>query len=262
LNLGLENKPVIVMASGSGIGEGVALEFARENAKVMLFDKSKENLEEASSKILALTQNRVEYFVGDITRKQDIENMVSKTNDIYGSIYALFNNTGGPPAGTFDTFDDQAWHDAFELTLLSYIRSIRAVLPIMRKAGVGRIVNNTSSSTKRVIDHLILSNTFRTGIMGLTKSLSRELGPDNILINIVGPGKIATERVNHLDSLKAENEGIALEEFQRKSAKTIPLGRYGSTEEIAKLVVFLCSQANTYITGQNILVDGGMVQTY
>jgi len=262
MNLGLENKPVLVMASGSGIGRGVALEFAKEKAKVMLFDKSEDNLKEASSKIFALTQNQVQYTVGDITQKQDIENVVTRTNEVYGSVYALFNNTGGPPAGNFGKFDDQTWQNTFELTLLSYIRSIRAVLPVMRKAGIGRIVNNTSSSTKRVIDNLILSNTFRTGIMGMTKTLSRELGQENILINIVGPGKIATERVNYLDSLKAEKENISLKEFQKKNAKTIPLGRYGSTEDIAKIVVFLCSEANTYITGQNILVDGGLVQAY
>lgn len=262
MNLGLENKPVLVMASGSGIGQGVALEFAKEKAKVMLFDKSEDNLKEASSKISALTQNQVQYTVGDITQKQDIENVVTRTNEVFGSLYALFNNTGGPPAGNFGKFDDQAWQDAFELTLLSYVRSIRAVLPFMRKAGAGRIVNNTSSSTKRVIDNLILSNTFRTGIMGMTKTMSRELGPENILINIVGPGKIATERVNYLDSLKAEKESISLKEFQQKNAKKIPLGRYGSTEDIAKIVVFLCSEANTYVTGQNILVDGGLVQAY
>jgi 3-oxoacyl-[acyl-carrier protein] reductase len=262
MNLGLENKPVIVMASGSGIGQGVALEFAKEKAKVMLFDKSEDSLKESSSKIFAQTQNQVHYTVGDITQKQDIENVVGRTIETFGSVYALFNNTGGPPAGTFDTFDDQAWQDAFELTLLSYVRSIRAALPVMRKAGAGRIVNNTSSSTKRVIDNLILSNTFRTGIMGLAKSLSRELGPENILINIIGPGKIATERVDYLDSIQAEKEGISLKDFQQKHAKTIPLGRYGSTEDIAKLAVFLCSEANTYITGQNILVDGGSIAAY
>jgi len=262
MNLGLENKPVLVMASGSGIGRGVALEFAREKAKVMLFDISEERLKEAKAKIFASTQNQVEYTVGDMTKKQDIENVVMRTKDTFGSIYALFNNTGGPPAGKFDQFDDQAWVNAFELTLLSYVRSIRAVLPIMRKAGTGRIVNNASSSIKRVIDNLLLSNAFRTGIMGMTKTLCREFGPENILINVIGPGKIATDRVKHLDSIKANNEGISLEEFQQKSAKAIPLGRYGSTDEIARLVVFLCSEANTYITGQSILVDGGMVKAY
>ncbi len=262
MNLGLENKPVLVMASTSGIGYGVALEFAKEKANVMLFGRSEDKLQEARAKILAVTQNPVQYVVGDMTKKEDIEHAVRKTVDVFGSIFALFNNTGGPPPGKFEEFDDRAWQNAFELTLLSYIRSIRAVLPIMRKAGTGRIVNNASSSIKRVIDNLILSNTFRTGIMGLTKTLSRELGPDNILINVVGAGKIATERVQYLDSVKADRQGIPLEKFQEQNAKTIPLGRYGSPEEMAKAVVFLCSEANTYITGQSILVDGGLVQAY
>ncbi len=262
MNLGLEKKPVLVMASSSGIGFGVALEFAREKADVMLFGRSEENLKKASEEIYALTQKKVEYTVGDMTNKEDIEKAVARTNDIFGSIYALFNNTGGPPAGKFDDFDDEAWIDAFELTMLSYIRATRAVLPIMRKADQGRIVMNTSSSVKRVIDNLILSNAFRTGILGLSKTLSRELAPENILVNVVAPGKIATERVAYLDSIKAERTGTPLEEFQEKNAKSIPSGRYGSIEEMAKLVVFLCSEANTYITGQNILVDGGMVQAY
>lgn len=135
MNLGLEGKPVLVMASGSGIGFGVALEFARENAKVMLFDKSEESLKKAKDKIFELTRNQVEVMVGDITKRQDIEDVVKRANESLGSVYALFNNTGGPPAGTFDQFDDQAWMDAFELTLLSYVRTIRAILPIMRQAG-------------------------------------------------------------------------------------------------------------------------------
>jgi len=260
--LGIQHKSAIITGASSGIGMATALKFAQEKAKVMLFDKSEENLKDASSKIFKLTNNQVQYTVGDISKVEDIENVVIKTNEIFGSVYALFNNTGGPPAGKFEQFDDNAWQDAFELTLLSYVRSIRAVLPIMRKTGLGRIVNNTSSSIRRVIDNLLLSNTFRTGIMGMTKTLSREFGPENILINIIGPGKIATERVNYLDSIKAKQEGISLKEFQQKNAKTIPLGNYGSPEEIAKLVVFLCSEANTYITGQSILVDGGMVKAY
>ena len=262
MDLGLENKSVLVMAGGSGIGKGVALEFAREKANVMLFGRSEAKLKAAQETIFELTQTRVAYTIGDITRRGDIENVVKRTTDRFGSVFALFNNTGGPPAGTFEKFGDQAWTNAFELTLLSCVRTIRAVLPIMRNAGGGRIVNNSSSSVKRVIDNLLLSNVFRMGIVGLTKTLSREFGPDNILVNVIGPGKIATERVAHFDAIKAEKEGVSPEVFQKENAKTIPLGRYGSTGEIAKAVVFLCSQANTYITGQSLLVDGGMVKAY
>lgn len=262
MNLNLENKPVIVMASSSGIGQAVAMEFARENAKVMLFGRSKDRLEKAKEEIYNKTNNRVEYTVGDITNKNDIQLVIENTLNKYGSIYALFNNTGGPKSATFNQLNDEDWVEAFELTLLSYIRTIRYVIPEMKKAGVGKIVNNTSISIKQAIDNLILSNTFRTGIVGLTKTLSNELAKNNILVNVVGAGKTATNRVNYLDSVRAKKDSVSLAEVQEQSSKSIPMGRYGKTEEIARLVVFLCSEANTYITGQSILVDGGMNRGY
>ncbi|MBI9087492.1 MAG: SDR family oxidoreductase [Desulfobacterales bacterium] len=135
----------------------------------------------------------------------------------------------------------------------------KSVLVMAAGSGIGQGVALEFAKEKA---NVMLSNVFRMGIMGMTKTLSRELGPDHVLINVVGPGKIATDRVRHLDSIKAEKEGVSPEVFQQKNAKTIPLGRYGSTGEIAKAVVFLCSEANTYITGQSLLVDGGMVKTY
>ncbi len=200
--------------------------------------------------------------MGDITNPADIEKAVAETIRKLGPIYGLINNTGGPAAGTFEKFSDTDWQSAFELTLLSFIRTIRAVLPSMRENGGGRIVNITSSSVKVILDNLILSNTLRMGVVGLTKTLSSELGKDNILVNVVGPGKILTERVNLLDSIRAEKVGLSRQEYQKKAMQTIPLGRYGTPEEFAKLIVFLCSPANTYITGQTIVVDGGMVKAY
>jgi 3-oxoacyl-[acyl-carrier protein] reductase len=131
----------------------------------------------------------------------------------------------------------------------------------MKKHG-GRIVNNTSSSIKQAIDSLLFSNVFRTGIVGLTKSLAKELGKYNILVNVVGAGKISTKRVDQIDTIKAGKSDIPLEEFQSKNAESIPLKRYGTPEEFGKLVTFLCSEANSYVTGQNILVEGGMVSAY
>lgn len=262
MDLGLKDKAVLVMASSDGIGKGVALECAREGARVMLFARREEKLKDVQREIQDLTQQTVSYVVGDITNPADIERAVSKTLKKLGPIYALVNNTGGPAAGTFEKFSDKDWQSAFELTLLSFIRTIRSVLPSMRKNGGGRIVNITSSSVKMILDNLILSNTFRMGVVGLTKTLSSELGKDNILLNVVGPGKILTERVNLLDSIRAEKVGLSRDEYQRKARQTIPLGRYGTTEEFAKLIVFLCSPANTYITGQTIVVDGGLVRAY
>ena len=262
MDLKLKDKSVLVMASSDGIGKGIALEFAREGAKVMLFARREEKLREVQAEILRETGRKAEYFSGDMLRIEDIKKVVGRATEKNGPIYALVNNTGGPPAGPFEKFDDKAWTEAFELTLLSYIRSIREVLPSMKKQGKGRILNITSSSVKRVLDNLLLSNTFRMGIVGLSKTLSGELGPDNILINVLGPGKILTDRVEYLDEIRARKAGLPKDQFQAGMQKSIPLRRYGTIEEFAKLSVFLCSEANTYITGQTILVDGGLVTAY
>ncbi|MFZ0612354.1 MAG: SDR family oxidoreductase [Desulfobacterales bacterium] len=262
MNLGLEGKPVLVMAASDGLGKAAALAFAREGARVMLFARSEDRLRQAQADIAAATGQKAEILPGDMTIAADVQNAVATTAQRFGSVFALVNNSGGPPAGGFDAFDDQAWQKAFELTLLGFIRSIRAVLPLMRAANGGRIVNFTSSSTRQALDNLILSNTFRMGVVGLTKTLARELGRDNILINVVGPGKMETARLRSIEAVRAEKLGLSLEDLQKKSAAEIPLGRYGRPEELARLAVFLCSAANTYITGQTVLADGGLVQAY
>ncbi len=264
MELGLKDKPVLVMASSGGIGRGTALEFAREGARVMLFARSEEKLIKTQGEIASQTGNKPSYTVGDISDPDAISKVIDRTVTKFGGLWALFNNTGGPPAGTFDSFNgDDAWQSAFELTLLSYIRVIRTALPHIRKSGKGgRIVNNTSISTKRVIDNLILSNTFRMGIVGLSKTLARELGPEKILVNVVGPGRIDTDRIGHLDSVIAEKQDCAAEEVRAAAEANIPLGRTGTPEEFGKIVAFLCSEANTYLTGQNMLIDGGAVDAY
>ncbi|MFC1785465.1 SDR family oxidoreductase [Candidatus Neomarinimicrobiota bacterium] len=261
MDLKLKDKSVVVLASGSGIGKGVALEFARENAKVMMVGRTEDKLQNAQNDIFKKTGNKPDYFVADITDGDQIQAAIEKARELNGPIYALFNNTGGPTPGNFENFNDDDWYNAFNLTLLSYIRTIRCVLPDMKKNG-GRIVNNTSSSIKRAIDNLLFSNVFRTGIVGLTKSLAKEFGKYNILVNVVGAGKISTERVDQIDSIKAAKANIPLNEYQDANANSIPLRRYGNPEELGKLVTFLSSDANTYITGQNILVEGGLISAY
>ena len=264
MDLGLNNKAVLVMASSGGIGRGVALELAREGANVMLFSRSKDKLRAVVDEIAALPDaGEAAIFPGDITKAEDIEAAVAITVERFGGLWGLFNNTGGPPAGPFDDHDDEAWQGAYELTLLSYIRAIRAALPHLRANDEGgRIVNNTSASTKQAIDGLILSNVFRAGLVGLGKSLARELGGDGILVNTVGPGRIDTERVEQLDNIWAGNKGISYEEQRKQSEASIPTGAYGEPAEFGRVVAFLMSTANTYLTGQNVLIDGGMVASY
>ncbi len=262
MDLGLKNKPVLVMASSAGIGKGIATIFAEEGANVMLFSISEEKLKKAQQEIFLATGKKPAFSVGDMSNYSDIKRTVSLSIANFGSIYALVNNSGGPPAGTFENFNDQNWQSAFELTLLSYLRTIREVIPVMKENGQGRILNITSTSIKQALDNMILSNTFRMGIVGLSKSLASEFGKYNILVNVLGPGRTDTERLQHIDSIWAEEAGMSVNDFKRDVFKKIPLGRYGDPSELGKLAVFLCSEANTYITGQMILVDGGIVRAY
>ncbi|MGO1058487.1 SDR family oxidoreductase [Planococcus sp. FY231025] len=261
MDLGLTGKSVIVMAGSKGLGKATALEFAREGAKVVIGSRNKEELEKTAAAISEETGNdHISWKVCDITQASDIKELINFAGETNGGVDVLINNAGGPPAGGFDQFTDEDWQKAYELNLLSYIRAIREVLPHMREGGSGHILNFASSSIKQTLDNLLLSNTFRAGIVGLAKSLSQEFSKDNILINTLGPGRIATGRVEELDRMRAGKLDKSYEELKSSTEKSIPMGRYGDPSEFARQAVFLCSGANTYVTGQTLLVDGGLVK--
>lgn len=260
MDLNLQGKVALVVASSQGLGKAIATQLVAEGAHVMLTSRDEEKLEAVKQELEQIGKGKVAYHRADVTNVDDIKSLVAATHDTFGKIDILINNAGGPPGGNFEQFSDEDWQKAFELNLLSYIRVIREVLPDLKKEG-GRIINIASSSIKIPIPGLILSNTFRTGIIGLAKSLAEELAPYNILVNTVAPGRIATDRVAFLDDLKAKKLGSTREQIEEQSKKTIPLGRYGTPEEFAKVVTFLVSDASTYITGSALLVDGGMVKS-
>jgi 3-oxoacyl-[acyl-carrier protein] reductase len=262
MDLGLKSKNVLVLAGSKGIGRAIAEQFVKEGANVMIASRNEHQLKTMVEELAANSENNVSYEICDVSKGEDIKAVVKTTIDKFGNIDILVNNAGGPPAGTFDDFTDDDWQQAFELNLLSYVRAIRAVLPSMRANKWGRIINVASSSFKQPIDGLLLSNVMRTGVMGLAKTLASELGPDNILINTLGPGRIATDRVAELDEIAATESGRQPEEIVAEREQLIPLGRYGQPTEFAKHAVFLCSEANSYVTGQAYLVDGGMVKAF
>jgi 3-oxoacyl-[acyl-carrier protein] reductase len=262
MDLGLQGKVALVMAASQGLGRAVATELAREGANVVISSRDETTLSQTAAEIADETGAEVEPYAADITRAGDIRALFSHAAQRFGGLDVLVNNAGGPPAGTFEDFGDEDWQAAFELVLLSLIRAIREALPLMRERREpgGRIVNIASSSIKQPIENLIFSNTFRAGILGLAKSLSVELAPDGILINTLGPGRIATARSQSMDASQAEARGVPIEEVRGEFEARIPLGRYGEPEELAKVAAFLASPANSYVTGQAILVDGGMVR--
>ena len=264
MDLGLKDKVVLCMASAAGLGKGIAMEMAREGAKVMICtaEPFKDQLYAAQAEIEKETGNRPETFLCDVNKAEDIEALVKHTVETLGDIYALVNMCPGPKPGPFEAFDDAAWTGAFDLCLLSYVRTIRAVLPSMKRLGGGRILNSTSSSVKDCLDNLILSNTMRMGVVGMTKTLAREVGKDNILVNVIGPGRFATDRVITMNQFRADKAGISAEEYTQRDLAGFPLGRYGTIEEYGRLAAWLCSEANTYVSGQTILADGAMTRAY
>ncbi|MBB6732192.1 SDR family oxidoreductase [Cohnella zeiphila] len=261
MNMGLQGKSVLVAASSKGLGKAIALEYAREGARVTIASRDEAQLAAARGEIAAATGNEPHAVRLDVSSADDIAAAVREAAERHGGLDAIVTNAGGPPHGGFGDFDDAGWQGGFELTLMSVVRLIREALPHLRAASDGgRIVNVASMSVKEPIPNLILSNVFRAGVQALTKSLSLELAPDRVLINTVAPGRIGTDRLLDLDRRKAEATGLPLEEIMRASAAEIPLGRVGTPEEFARAAVFLGSFANTYVTGQALLVDGGIVR--
>ena len=246
MDLGLSGKVALVTAASKGLGRAVATEFAREGARVVISSRDGEALARTAAEIEQETGAEVDYRAADLTSAEEIRALVSHVAGRFGGVDVLVNNTGGPPAGTFEDLDDGAWQAAFEQILLSLIRCVRGALPHMREEpSWGRIVNVASSSVKQPIENLTLSNTFRAGLLGLAKSLASELAPEGILVNTLGPGRIPTARSRSMDLSQAEARGLPVEEEVRGALEAqIPLGRYGTPEEFARVAAFLASPAN------------------
>lgn len=261
MELELSGKSVIVTAASKGLGKAIAKEFAREGAHVLISSRNAEALRSTVAEIKRDTGNeQVDFSVCDMKDTKAIKELVTKASERNGTVDVLINNAGGPPSGSFMDMSDEDWYHSFELNLLSFVRAIRSVVPIMQKQNRGHIVNIASSSIKQSLDHLVLSNTMRPGIVGLSKTLAQELSADNILVNTVGPGTIETDRIIDLNKTKAAQKQVSLESVMEESEQQIPMKRFGQPEEFAKAVVFLASGANTYITGQSIVIDGGQVK--
>jgi 3-oxoacyl-[acyl-carrier protein] reductase len=259
MDLGLTGKVALVAASSKGLGRASAEALAAEGAKVTICARDEQKLYETRDEMLAAGYD-VLAVPADMTRAQDIEAVVVKTVECFGGLQVLVTNAGGPPPGYFPDFDDEQWESAFNLTLMSTVRLIRSGLPYMQMAGWGRIINITSISVKEPVDSLLLSNSVRTAVHGLSKTLANQLAKDGITVNNVMPGYTLTDRVQQLAEANAAKQGITPEEFLANLGNPIPVGRVGQPEEFGAVVAFLASDKATYVNGVSIPVDGGFIK--
>lgn len=248
----------IVLAASKGLGRASAVALADQGWDLVVCSRTEPGV---AATVEDLTSRGVQAtgVVADVSVAADIEHVFAHADETFGRLDALVCNAGGPPHGGFNDVDDDGWARGFELTLMSMVRAFRAAIPRMQVGGHGRLIVLGSSSARQPIPNLILSNAYRPAILGVVKSLASELAADGITVNMVSPGRIATERLRSLDVRNAERQGMAVEEIERASQARIPIGRYGRPEELAAAVAFLASDAAGYITGQSLLVDGGLV---
>jgi 3-oxoacyl-[acyl-carrier protein] reductase len=259
MDLGLKDKVVMVAGAGQGLGYGTARALAREGARVSICSHLADEIQAAEARLKEETGGQVMATVCDVRDPAAIQAWADRTVAAWGQVDGLFANAGGPPAGYFKEITDVQWQAAFELTLMSAIRLIRAVLPHMPTGSA--IVASTSSSVIEPIERLVLSNVMRSGVAGLVKTLADELAPDGIRINNLMPGRIDTERVMQLDRTAAEKQGTSFEDVRARSIAAIPLGRLGTIDEYGTAAAFLLSPAAGYITGAILRVDGGKMRS-
>ncbi len=260
MDLGLKGKVALIAGASQGMGKATALGFVREGAKVSICARGEAALQQAAEMIRKETGGEVLAMTADMTKAEDIQRFVNKSAEHFGRLDVIVNNAGGPPPGEFMKFTDDDWSSAFNLSFMSTMRMTREAVPHMRKVGAGRVINITSYSVKEPIAGLVLSNAIRSGVIGMAKTLSRELAKDNILINSVCPGRIDTERAQKLNKARADRLKRPVEEINREMADEVPLGRYGTADEAADLIVFLGSDRASYISGTTIQIDGGLVR--
>ncbi len=260
MKIDLSGRTALVGGSSEGIGLAIARGLATVGANVVLCARSEENLARAAEQVDGAGAADVLTVPTDLTQVDQIDGLANQALERFGTVDILVNNAGGPPPGTFDDLDEAAWRHAVDLTLMSAVELTRRLLPAMRAQQWGRVINVTSTSVKQPVDGLILSNSIRSAVVGWAKTLANEIGPEQVLVNNVCPGYTTTERLAQLAGAVAERQGIDADQVFENWAALTPLRRLATPEEFANVVVFLASDAASYVHGATIAVDGGRSQ--
>jgi 3-oxoacyl-[acyl-carrier protein] reductase len=257
MDLGIRGKAALVTAASKGMGKATAMGLAAEGVRILMCARTAADIKAAAEEVRATTGVEVVEMTADVTKKEDVERLVKRADEAFGGVDILVANSGGPPRGNLDEMTDEQWYGAFEVATLSVVRLVRGVLPSMKRKRWGRILTIQSVSVKQPVPGLLLSNAVRPGVAGMVKTLSEDLGKHNITINVVCPGKILTDRLLG----GAKQAGLPREEFLQKAGLDIPLGRVGTPEEFANVMVFLASERASYVTGVALQVDGGLIRS-
>ncbi len=258
MDLGLKGKAALVTGASKGLGYATALALACEGCRVAVNSRDESRISAAAKAIAVESGAQVIGLPGDLSEPEVAERIVGEAVRAFKGLDILVTNAGGPPSGSFDSFDEAAWQKAIDLSLLSHVRLIRAALPALKKSKSASVLTVTSYSVKQPIPNLVLSNSVRAATVGLTKTLALELGSQGIRFNSILPAWTDTERVSELMAARAKQNKTTVEEETAKQSKDSPLGRMGTPRELANAAAFLVSPAASYITGVMLTVDGGV----
>lgn len=257
MDFGIKGKIALVTASSKGLGRGVADALSAEGCRVAICARTAADVERVAREISAQTGHEVQGFAADMSKAHEIDGLLDAVRRKMGEPEIVVCNAGGPPPGNFATIKVDQFPHAFELTMMSSVRLTYGALPAMRAKGWGRIVYITSVSVKQPIPFILLSNTMRAGLTGFMKTVAREIATSGVTVNAVLPGTHETDRVRQTARKRMETEGLTYEQAMEAQRTNNPMHRLGDPGDFGAVVAFLCSQQARFITGDNVLVDGG-----
>ena len=253
MDLGLKDCKAFIVGASKGLGKACAKALADEGARVFVCSRNAAELQRAAAEF-----STAGYSAADVSRPAEVKRVVAEAIAALGGLDCLVTNAGGPPIAPFEKAGDGDWDIAYQLNLMSAVRLIREALPALKASGRGRIVNLTGYGVKEPMTDLVVSDSVRAGVTVLAKTIASDLAPFRITVNNIAPGPIMTDRLTEILSARAKSLGITVDEQVKRFSETIPVRRMGQPNEIGDLCAYLCSPQAGYLTGQTIVVDGGI----